>query len=172
MSWHAITIRNLPPPPPRPSPPEGKPYPPQVDASYTSEVSLLPGSGVLAVVSAAYGDVTVLVSFDHGASWRVVALPSAHYQIGDLAFVDNRHWWISRWNVLYKTSDAGMSWKSVDTFDPVNLDVWSIGPARVIDSRHAWAEMQSTTSRGAAWGLAMPSDGGVHWTPVNVPQPG
>jgi len=46
----------------------------------------------------------------------------------------------------------------------------------VIDAKHAWAELFASVSppRQAlpTFGLAMTSDGGLHWIQVNTPQPG
>jgi len=37
----------------------------------------------------------------------------------------------------------------------------------VLDSKHAWA----LTMVVGGYGLALTSDGGLHWTQANVPQP-
>jgi photosystem II stability/assembly factor-like uncharacterized protein len=73
-----------------------------------------------------------------------------------------------RFGALFKSSDAGMSWKQVS----IQLDDWDYRP-QVIDAKHAWAQMMGV-GPGAAFpgtGLAMTADGGVHWKPVHVPVP-
>ena len=68
---------------------------------------------------------------------------------------------------LWKSSDAGGSWKLVSQ----QLDGWQYSP-HVIDANHAWAEID-TSAPGAlyAGGLALTSDGGLHWTQVSAPTP-
>ena len=68
---------------------------------------------------------------------------------------------------LFKSSDAGMSWSHVH----LQLDEWDyrIG---VIDSKHAWARLDQPFPRTGPQlgsGLALTSDGGVHWTYAAVP---
>ena len=69
---------------------------------------------------------------------------------------------------LWKSSDAGQSWKLVSQ----QIDGWQYIP-HVIDAKHAWAELFSTAPSGAPGaGLAVTSDGGLHWSQVSAPQPG
>jgi hypothetical protein len=72
-----------------------------------------------------------------------------------------------RFGTLWKSSDAGQSWKHVGQ----QLDDFDYRP-HVIDAKHAWAELRSSTgTRFPVTGLAMSSDAGLHWTYVNVPKP-
>ena len=109
----------------------------------------------------------VSCAFDRGHSWLQVELPPGPFQYGGLSFVDDQHWWVSNANILSKTSDAGQTWQQVRTVDPDVSGDWTFQPAQVIDARHAWLIMSTPLARG----LAMSSDGGMHWTPVTVPQP-
>jgi photosystem II stability/assembly factor-like uncharacterized protein len=67
---------------------------------------------------------------------------------------------------LWKSSDAGSSWKLVSQ----QLDGWEGYIPHVIDANHAWAELFSSAQ--AAAGLALTSDGGLHWSQVSTPKPG
>jgi len=98
-----------------------------------------------------------LTSFDQGATWRDVPPPP-----GVIAYQDGVHWWAMRGTALYKSSDAGQSWVTVTDALP---DLRYI--PHVLDSRHAWA----LTIVAGGYGLALTSDGGLHWTQANVPQP-
>jgi photosystem II stability/assembly factor-like uncharacterized protein len=67
-------------------------------------------------------------------------------------------------STLYKTSDAGQTWKRVSyQLDPL---VYTIG---VVDAQNAWARLDSQISTRRGYGLAVTRDGGVHWTYANVP---
>jgi len=79
------------------------------------------------------------------------------------------HWWAMRNGDLFKSSDAGISWVHVH----LQLDAWDY-VVGVIDARHAWARLDQAFPRIAplvGTGLALTSDGGVHWTYANVPTP-
>jgi len=152
-SWQAISL----------------PVPNNSYAVYTTAVRLVPGAGVLVVVSANYGPQAVVVSADHGRSWRQVDLRPFPALLADASFVDATHWWASRLGVLYKTDDAGRTWKSISMIGVP--EYWNDEPVHVIDARNAWLRMTSA-ARSSDSALATTSDGGVHWTPVNVPRPG
>jgi photosystem II stability/assembly factor-like uncharacterized protein len=70
-----------------------------------------------------------------------------------------------RFGTLWKSSDAGQSWKHVGQ----QIDEWDYRP-HVVDAKHAWATLIG--SRASGTGLAMTSDAGLHWTYVKVPTPG
>jgi hypothetical protein len=73
------------------------------------------------------------------------------------------------YGALFKSSDAGASWKQVS----LQIDDWDYLP-QVIDAKHAWAQMVAPFPQANAFngtGLAITSDGGLHWSPVNVPNP-
>jgi photosystem II stability/assembly factor-like uncharacterized protein len=121
---------------------------------------LLPQSGVIATTGmGTTGSVVetadVFTSIDSGASWTFVPTPP-----GEVAYQDARHWWAIKDTVLFKSSDAGQSWKRItDT-----LPAWQIVP-HILDSNHAWAELTVV----GGFGLALTGDGGLHWTRQNVP---
>lgn len=128
-------------------------------------VTLLPGEGV---VASAYcvclaGSSFQSTSVEGGATWRFVqAEPnsgaSPPRSVG--AYQDDVHWWFINARTLYRSSDAGQTWTKVSD----QLPDWYFAP-RVIDARHAWAQVQVFDG----YGLATTSDAGLHWTRVTVP---
>ena len=163
-SWHAHAI-----PLPQgmlPTPNPGKPQPP--GPAYSVAAHVLPGTGVIAIVSDWDGNQVAFTSFDEGSTWQHVVLPgSATYN--DITYVDGRHWWAWRFGFLFKTTDAGATWH--ETHVAPLLDNWNYSPAHVIDATHAWSSM-TFAARGGGSALSMTTDGGVSWHPVNVPRPG
>jgi photosystem II stability/assembly factor-like uncharacterized protein len=133
-------------------------------------VSLLPGAGVLAVVFDPNGTPIGLTSFDGGSTWRRLAPPPGNTTYTDFIFQDTFHWWAMRFGTLFKSSDAGQSWKQVS----LQLDDWDY-VLQVIDAKHAWAQLVATfpgsTPPAQGTGLSTTADGGLHWNSVNVPIP-
>ena len=131
-------------------------------------VYLLPGAGVLAVVIDLNGSPVGLTSFDGGSTWRRLPPPPGETTYTDFIFQDSFHWWAMRYGTLFKTSDAGQTWKQVAQ----QLDEWDYLP-QILNAKQAWAQMvvapNSTPPQGT--GLATTADGGLHWSPVNVPNP-
>jgi photosystem II stability/assembly factor-like uncharacterized protein len=134
-------------------------------------VSLIPGSGVLAVVFDLSGTPTGFTSFDGGSTWRLLPPAPGETSYADFVFQDTFHWWSTRHGTLWKSSDAGQTWKQVAQ----RVDDWDYHP-NVIDAMHAWADLSTSSSPGVpalpGAGLAMTSDAGLHWKQVNTPQPG
>ena len=134
-----------------------------------SSVYLLPGHGLLAVADDLNAGRVGLTSFDGGTTWRRLPPPPGSAGYADFVFQDASHWWAMRLGALFKSSDAGMSWKQVS----LQLDDWNYLP-QVIDAKHAWAKMVGVApgpGQAPGTGLAVTSDGGLHWTPVQVPVP-
>ncbi len=134
-----------------------------------TSVYLIPGAGVIAVTTDPAGNLAGFTSFDGGSTWRRLSPPPGETTFGDYVFQDTFNWWAMRFGTLFKSSDAGQSWKEVAQ----ELDEWDYLPG-IIDLKHAWAQMQvifPSTNPPQGSALAMSSDGGVRWTPVNVPQP-
>lgn len=134
-----------------------------------ADVYLLPGAGVLATGTDDSGNPVGLTSFDGGSTWRRLAPPPGSTQYGDFIFQDTFHWWAMRFGTLFKSSDGGQTWRQVS----IQLDDWDYLP-QVIDANHAWAQMVAPLPQGNAFqgtGLATTRDGGLHWSPVNVPNP-
>jgi photosystem II stability/assembly factor-like uncharacterized protein len=136
---------------------------------YETSARLVPGGGVLVLVNDETSRLLgAFFSSDRGGTWREVTFPVAVKSSDDLSFVDATHWWLLQSGQLYKTTDAGITWTHVS---PVGLpDGWNFQAARAIDEQHAWWSMVSS-ARSTLSALATTSDGGFHWTPVNVPQP-
>lgn len=132
-------------------------------------VSLVPGAEVLAVVLDQNATPVGLTSFDGGSTWHRLPPPPGNTNYSDFIFQDKFHWWAMRYGTLFKSSDGGQSWKQVS----LQLDDWDYVP-QVIDAKHAWAQMVATfprTTPTQGSGLATTADGGLHWSPVNVPNP-
>ena len=136
---------------------------------FVAQLTLLPDHGVLAVLTDAFSNLIGFTSFDAGQTWRRIAGPPWPTRYFDFSFVDDAHWWATRYGLVFTTSDAGQTWHKVNVM-PL-LEDWNYQTSQVIDSRHAWSEMISM-GNSMVTALAMTSDGGVHWTPVNVPRPG
>lgn len=134
-----------------------------------TSIMVVPGGGVLAMATDEVGYPVAYSSFDGGTTWRRLVPAPGETRYADLVFVDARNWWAMRFGTLFKTSDAGQTWKQVAQM----MDEWDYVPG-VIDARHAWAQLRALPAPGNApqgTGLAMTADGGLHWTFVNVPQP-
>lgn len=147
------------------------PRPSGADVAIESFVGLLPGVGVIAYTdySLDYGGGATksfaYTSFDDGTTWRLVT-PPADAPVWNLTFQDSSHWWVTYLGTVWESSDAGQSWKSVYQ----QLDNWVFLP-QFVDVKHGWAMLVTLTSVGPPNGLVMTSDGGLHWTQVNAPQP-
>jgi photosystem II stability/assembly factor-like uncharacterized protein len=134
-----------------------------------TSVYMLPGTGVLAVAVDENANPVGLTSFDGGSTWRRLPPPPGETAYSDFIFQDTFHWWAMRYGTLFKSSDAGQTWKEVAQ----QLDEWDYTP-QVVDAKHAWAQMTVVFPRSnppQGTGLATTADGGIHWTPVNVPKP-
>jgi photosystem II stability/assembly factor-like uncharacterized protein len=123
---------------------------------------LLPGRGVMITTGNA-----AFTSLDGGATWRAVFAPPGALFF-DMAFQDATHWWAMPSGNLFKTSDAGRSWKHVS----LQFDDWQYR-VQVIDAQRAWAQLGLSIGtqdpiRGTS--LAYTSDGGVHWSYAGVPK--
>lgn len=147
------------------------------DRYFETAIELLPGSGAIATVEAfrcmvavpiggpkpaptpLCGNTTsetfLFVSLD-GTSWRQLPSPP-----GFTVYQDSVHWWALSANVVFKSSDAGRSWRQVAVI-PANLQFSYIS---ILDSKHAWASLFVM----GGYGLALTNDGGMHWTLARVP---
>lgn len=121
----------------------------------------LPGGGVLVSLL----DETAYTSFDDGDSWTLLPPPPPGNSYGTVAIQDQARWWAMDQGDLYKTFDAGRTWQHV----AVQLDGWRYIP-QVLDSKHAWATLESSGPPNSGSSLAATSDGGIHWTYVSVPR--
>jgi photosystem II stability/assembly factor-like uncharacterized protein len=120
-------------------------------------VQLLPQIGTVATTESGVtgsSEIDLFTSFDTG-TWRFVPPPP-----GYISYQDAFHWWAIKGRVLSKSSDAGQTWVQISH----TLPDWQILPD-ILDSKHAWSVI---VARG--FGLALTSDGGLHWTRANVPQ--
>jgi photosystem II stability/assembly factor-like uncharacterized protein len=137
---------------------------------FSTSVHLLPGAGVVAGVFSSFGDEYVITSLDGGMTWTRVASPPGNLTYADFRYQDTVHWWGMRYGALYKSSDAGQTWRPVS----LQQDDWDYLP-QIIDAQHAWAQLippvgpVNAPQRGS--GFAMTADGGLHWTQFAVPQP-
>jgi photosystem II stability/assembly factor-like uncharacterized protein len=168
VSWQPHVLPSL----PKPAPDSGgKPLPLGGGGfGFFTSVSLLPGTGVIAFVDD-YAQSAAYTSFDGGSTWRLIAPPPGETAYSQFVYQDAFHWWAMRFGALWKSTDAGQTWKQVGQ----QLDAWDYRP-HIIDARHAWAELFASVTAPRqilpTAGLAMTSDGGLHWTQVNTPQAG
>ena len=157
----------------------------QPNDRYTTRIQLLPGAGTMVSVEAfrcsgggpfpspttspnpvseaqcgsIISESFFFTSVDRGVTWRQLPSPP-----GQVAYQDSIHWWALSANVIFKSSDAGRSWRQVATVAPnVQLSV-----PYVLDATHAWASVFVM----GGYGLAFTNDAGQHWTLAAVPQPG
>ncbi len=121
-------------------------------------VQLLPEIGAVASTESGItgsSEIDLFTSFDAGSTWRFVP-PSPGY----ISYQDAFHWWAIQGRVLSKSSDAGQTWGQISDA----LPDWQILPD-ILDSKHAWSAIVV-----GGFGLALTSDGGLHWSRANVPQ--
>jgi photosystem II stability/assembly factor-like uncharacterized protein len=144
----------------------GKPLPPGAQAQLMTYAEPLPGHGVVVLTNDYCGHVEGHTSLDGGQTWKWLATPPGAIGLWNLAYQDSSHWWTMQSGTLWKTSDAGQSWKVVSK---LNND-WD-GVLHVIDAKHAWAELFTNIPGPPNGGLAVTSDGGLHWTQVSAPTP-
>jgi photosystem II stability/assembly factor-like uncharacterized protein len=132
-------------------------------AGVSTYVTLLPGHGVVAILEYC-AHVEGYTSVDGGATWQPLASPPGW----NFAYQDSSHWWTMQSGTLWKTSDSGRSWTLVSK----QSSDWDY-VLHVIDAKYAWAELFTNAPglQGGA-GLAVTSDGGLHWSQVSAPQPG
>ena len=135
---------------------------------YSSFAQAVPGSGVLVLTEDDFGNAQAATSFDMGRSWNRIRVPTQDPQRSVYSFLDARHWWVSFLTLLYRTDDGGNTWRVIRSAANDRLNDWTFESAHMVDAKHGWALITLRSSSG----LALTSDGGVHWSPVNVPQPG
>jgi len=131
------------------------------EVGFLTSVRILPGAGVLAYVFAqADGPLHTYASFDAGTTWSRVSWPTSPGDGGTFFFEDAATWWVFQQLVLYKTADSGRTWTRVAVRT-------STAPTQVqvLDPLHAWGQIDD----GTGVQLVTTSDGGLHWTPMNVP---
>jgi len=131
------------------------------EVGFLTSVRVLPGAGVLAYVFAqADGPLHTYASFDAGTTWSRVSWPTSPGDGGTFFFEDAATWWVFQQLVLYKTADSGRTWIRVAVRT-------SAAPTQVqvLDPLHAWGQIDD----GTGVQLVTTSDGGLHWTPMNVP---
>ena len=136
---------------------------------YSTSAQTVPGGGVLVLAEDDFGNAQAATSFDMGRSWNRIRVPTQDPQRSVYSFLDARRWWASFLSLLYRTDDGGQTWRVIRSAVTDSMIDWTIGSAHMIDARRGWAPI--TSGHGTS-GLAMTNDGGLHWAPVNVPQPG
>ena len=159
-SWHPHVLPRI---------PQANPDPlsRQVFAFYTY-VSLLPGAGVIAIVDYPEGGADksfAYTSLDGGSTWHSAAPPPGG-AASDFVFQDSAHWWATPLGTLWKSSDAGRSWNRISQLP----NDWRY-QAQIIDGKHAWAQLFTARDAVVGSGLALTSDGGLHWHQVDTPRP-
>lgn len=155
--------------------------------AFLAQPALLPGGGVVVMVGTgpdcekmapcAVYDEAEFTSFEGGSTWNYVDRPPADYQdIGyqGIGYQDAAHWWAATaTGTLFKSSDAGQTWKQVSSHLPPGQYRFHF-----VDSQHAWAQVDTplvrseppNVIRGVVSTLLSTSDGGLHWVKVATPQ--
>jgi photosystem II stability/assembly factor-like uncharacterized protein len=141
------------------------------------------GTGLLPVWTAASpldtpgrSELYVYSTADHGRTWRGprAALSSAAIggdRVADVRIIDARHWWVvsrpssrsqgpEAWHVS-STADGGRTWTAPLSSPPSLMDLAGHG------GDVGWGVYQPWNT--AAANLAVTSDGGSHWTAVDLP---
>ena len=132
-------------------------------------ITLLPTDGVIAAV-----DCGVYSSFDQGATWVSIPTPPPNSTSwARITYAAEFDWWTMTGGDLWKSTDAGQTWTLFSRQD----DEWDYIP-NAIDRKQAWATLVHLDPATGLWavpplltGLALTSDGGLHWTQVNAPRP-
>jgi photosystem II stability/assembly factor-like uncharacterized protein len=101
----------------------------------------------------------VMSSLDGGSSWNVVLPPAGG---GTMGFAGARDWWWVGPGIRATTHDGGATWTPATAGQ---LAQPLAGSLVVLDERHAWI----TALTGGAASLFTTSDGGDHWTAVELP---
>ena len=131
-------------------------------AEFSAFVELVPKLGAVGIVGFQTSSYET-TSFDLGHTWTLVfppvTLPEGEFP--NIAYLSSTQWWAVAGSVLYKTSSGGQRWARITAALPPNLFL-----LKVLDAQHAWAQYNNL----AGTGLTYTSDGGVHWTPTNVPR--
>ncbi len=131
---------------------------------------------------------TVLLSDDHGASWRQAAVP-VRVTLTALRFIGDKLGWVAgHQGVILHTRDGGATW--VKQFDGLRAGALIVEAARGADERTRreaqrfvddgpdkpffdieFADAQRGWAVGA-YNLAFATrDGGASWQPLNLPNP-
>lgn len=139
------------------------PEPPDPSNDIATIVRLLPGAGVITAVSRSVTFEYSYTSFDIGASWKAIPHRPDEVFAGGESFEDASHWWVIDHGVVFKSSDAGQTWKPAS--QPLENGQFWLYLVHVIDPLDAWAEVDV----GEVSGLALTHDGGLHWARVVVP---
>ena len=165
--------------------PHALPTPSGTGLAVDTNVGLLPGAGVIAYTDYSLQGVAInsppytsfaYTSIDGGTTWRSVTTPADCPRGRSspcpslppwlVTFQDTSHWWIASPDTVWESSDAGQSWQSVYQ----QLDNW-VFQLQFVDVKHGWADLFMGSAGGQLSGLAMTSDGGLHWTQVDAPRP-
>lgn len=143
--------------------PSGKPL------FFEASVRSLSRGAVFVLARDPFGDAQSFESVDGGLTWSSTRLPWANPDaaLAYMSFVGVSSWWASSHGLLYRTTDAGNTWKSIETVLPPVLDNMDPGAIHMVDANFGWA---AATGPGGTSLLAS-SDGGHNWKLVNVPQP-
>jgi photosystem II stability/assembly factor-like uncharacterized protein len=99
-------------------------------------------------------------SSDGGATWQYAATVPNARDVGNIAFPDATHWWVSAEGVeAAYTADAGKTWEA----PPGQFQFAApIAPTLVF----ADAQVGYATVRGL---IQRTTDGGAHWTAIQTP---
>ncbi|MDB5253508.1 MAG: glycosyl hydrolase [Flaviaesturariibacter sp.] len=145
------------------------------------------GTGEVNSSRSSYAGIGMYRSTDKGRSWSYIGLPESHH-IGKIQLhpTDDNTAWVAVLGHLYtpnhdrgvyKTTDAGATWKQTlyvdDNTGAVDLDINPANPAELYAS--TWYRTRTASSfvpSGKTSGLYKSADGGETWTRISTPASG
>jgi photosystem II stability/assembly factor-like uncharacterized protein len=112
-----------------------------------SAIKAFPKNKVLIATSAG----VVALSTDNGENWSVIDTVSPGLDIQKIDFVDENDGWLISWDKLFKTTNGGYTWTSVDFGKPFLLL-----SLQFIDPSNGWiggenGKIRRTSDGGATW---------------------
>lgn len=111
------------------------------------------------------GATAIVTSSDGGRSWRSQLIPGAH-RYWNVDLVDPTHWRATDGTVFTATDDAGAHWRTSTPPVAMKSPDGIMFTPEFLTPLVGWAVPGRTSNGGA---LVQTVDGGVTWTPVNVP---
>jgi photosystem II stability/assembly factor-like uncharacterized protein len=145
------------------------------------------GTGEVNSSRSSYAGIGMYRSTDKGKSWRYIGLPESHH-IGKIQLhpTDDNTAWVAvlghlytpnRERGVYKTTDAGASWKQTLFVDEntgaVDLEINPSNPVELYAA--TWYRTRTASSfapGGKTSGIYKSVDGGNTWSPVSTPSSG
>ena len=142
-----------------------------------SQLSTVPASKKISFINETCGwavcmDSKVLKTVDGGNIWQTVKTPTSE-KVQDVQFADRSNGWLSTYNSVYKTSDAGNTWelilKNEETHSFIAMNLVNKDLGFVSGTRDA--KVYRTNDGGKTWSLvdlkAVGKISSIHFTNEN-----